>query len=362
MLPKLKILFTIPNFDTAGSGKVLYDLATGLNPDQFEVAIACHHNQGPFFKVIEALGFPIYLIDTTVALQPYYTLFSRLKPFRTLVKDQHFDIVHSWHWSSNWTEVLATRLAGCTFVYTKKAMSWGNIHWKIKSFLSHFVVTVNEDMSSYFAYKENQKLIPFGLDIRNYKPELFDKKPQTQLFKIITVAHLVPIKHLEILIHAIYLLPDLPIQLDVIGDDRTSYAIELKKLVANLQLEKKVFFAGKQADVRPFLAQADLYVITSKMEGMPMALVEAMAMGLPVLGSNVPGIRFVLKNFKQLLFDNSDEKLLSQKIELFYNKTNSERQAIGQQLRDYCISNFSMNRFINAHETLYLSLKTKKDS
>ena len=43
---KIKVLFTIPNFDTAGSGKVLYDLATNLNPLHFEVEIACNHDRG----------------------------------------------------------------------------------------------------------------------------------------------------------------------------------------------------------------------------------------------------------------------------------------------------------------------------
>ena len=125
MILKIKILYTIPNFDTAGSGKVLYDLAKGLDTTKFEVVIACTHNKGSFYKEVEALGFPIALIDTTTPLRPYFSFLSRVKPYKLFLKVQGIDIVHSWHWSSDWSEVLATKLAGVKFVYTKKKTTIG---------------------------------------------------------------------------------------------------------------------------------------------------------------------------------------------------------------------------------------------
>ena len=50
---KIKILFTIPNFDTSGSGKVVYDLAKNLDKEKFDISIACRNNKGVFFKEIE---------------------------------------------------------------------------------------------------------------------------------------------------------------------------------------------------------------------------------------------------------------------------------------------------------------------
>ena len=55
MSKRIKILYTIPNFDTAGSGKALLNIAKKLNPDKFEVEIACLHNRGLFFKEVEIL-------------------------------------------------------------------------------------------------------------------------------------------------------------------------------------------------------------------------------------------------------------------------------------------------------------------
>ncbi len=358
-MKKIKILYTIPNFDTAGSGKVLYDLAKGLDKTKFDVEIACGNAKGTFFAEVEKLGLPIHIIPTTVKPRPYFNLLFRVKPFRSFVKQHHFDIVHSWHWSSDWTETLAARLGGAKFVYTKKAMTWGNVHWKIRSYLSNFIITINEEMRNYFPNKKNQKLIPLGIDTQYYSSDLFPKKQATTVFKIITVANLVPVKGIEVLIKAIELLNNPNIHLEVLGDDRGDYGVQLKQIVIDLKLENQVAFLGKHTDVRSFLAASDLYVIPSKKEGMPMALVEAMTMGIPVMGSDISGINFVLKDFPELLFEVSDADVLSRKIELFCKKTADEKQEIGNQLRNYCIANFSMEKFINEHENLYLKLARK---
>jgi glycosyltransferase involved in cell wall biosynthesis len=352
---KIKILFTIPNFDTAGSGKVLYDLAKGLNKNLFEVHIACSHSNGSFFKDVETLGFTIHIIEVTCKPRPYYSLFTRIKPFKNFIKKNKFDIVHSWHWSSDWTEVLATRLGGAKFVYTKKAMTWGNIHWKIKSYLSNFIITINEEMRNYFPYKKGQKLIPLGLDTNYYNPELFDIN-KNSVFKIITVANLVPVKGIEILIKAIKELNNNTIYLEIIGDDKTQYALELKKNVNELNLQNQISFFGKYNDVRPFLAQSDLYVIPSLKEGMPMALVEAMSMAKPVLGSNISGVNYVLKDFRELLFEAKNVKELSEKIDVMYNMSKKEKVELGNKLRTYCMNHFSYDKFIVEHEILYKKL------
>jgi glycosyltransferase involved in cell wall biosynthesis len=361
-LKKIKILYTIPNFNTAGSGKVLYDLAKEIDKERFDISIACKHSKGVFFEEVRALGLPIYLIDATVPLRPYYNLLLRVKPFKNFIKEHQFDIVHSWHWSSDWTEALAVRMAGVKWLYTKKAMGFKSLHWKIRSYLSSFIITINGEMHAYFPYKKQQTLIPLGIDTNHYNRDLFKVKKSLDIrgFQIITVANLVPVKGIQILIKAINLLNDQSIKLTVLGDYNNVYVKTLIALRDELAMNNQIFFVGKQLDVRPFLAVSDLYVIPTldegRKEGMPMALVEAMAMGLPVLGSDISGINYVLKDFPELLFKASDFKLLSTKIEMLYQKTHVERSLIGKALHDYCETYFSMAAFINAHEQLYLKL------
>jgi len=355
-MKKINILYSIPNFDSAGSGKVLYDLAKSLNDDHFKVQIICNNKNGIFFNEVEKLNKPIHILEFTQPLRPYISLPFRMMYLVKFYKKNNIDIVHSWHWSSDWSEVLACKIARVKYVYTKKAMTWGNIHWKIRSFLSDFIITLNQDMKNYFPWKKNQELIPLGLDIEAFNPVLF-KKENTNKFTIITVANLVPVKGIEILIEAINKLNNPNIELNIVGDNSTEYAKQLNDLISKHKLDKQINFLGKHNDIRSYLVSSDLYVIPSYKEGMPMALVEAMGMGLPVLGSNVQGVNYVLKDHRELLFTSGDYNSLSEKINQMMILKKEELEKIGQSLREYVIENFSNKKFIEKHEILYKSLK-----
>ena len=359
---KIKILYTIPNFNTAGSGKVLYDLVNGLDSVRFDIAIACNHKKGFFFKEVEALDLPIYIIESTVPLRPYYNLLFRIKPFKNFLKEHKFDIVHSWHWSSDWTEALAVRMSGAKWLYTKKAMGFNNKHWKIRSYLANFIVTINNEMQAYFPNKKQQALIPLGIDTEYYDSEKVNTKtPITSTeFNMITVANLVPVKGIQILIKAVHKLNDKAIKLTIVGDHENDYGKEMVALRDRLEMQSQVFFLGKQLDVRPYISASDLYVIPTldegRKEGMPMALVEAMCMGISVLGSNITGINFVLKDFENLLFQAGNVEALASKIQAIRSLSVQDRSNLGTELRTYCIKHFSLHPFIEAHENLYLKL------
>ena len=358
MNKRIRILFTISNFNTAGSGKVVYDLVNGLDKDKFDIEIACGDNKGTFFKTIESLGLPIHIFETKTAYRPYYTLLFRLLRVSKFYKNRNFDIIHSWQWSNDWTEALAARLVGKKWIYTKKAMGF-NKHWKIKSFLAHFIITINDEMQQYFPNKKAQKLIPLGIDTNYYNPAHFTK-PTSKSFRIITVANLVPVKGIEVLIHAIHSLKGKRITLTILGDKDNKYGESMEALCADLNMTDRVEFLGKQLDVRPYIAASDLYVIPTlnqgRKEGMPMALVEAMSMGIPILGSNITGVNFVLKDFKNMMFTAEDSNELATKIQNYLEMHTNERSKIAQKLRQYCIDHFSMSAFIEAHEALYSKL------
>lgn len=359
---RIRILFTISNFHTAGSGKVVYDLVNGLNQQQFDIAIACGSNQGEFFKEVEKLGVPIHIFETKTPYRPYMTLPSRIWKISKFYKNHQFDIIHSWQWSSDWTEALAARLIGTPWLYTKKAMGANNKHWRIKNYLANFIVTINDEMRDYFPNKKQQALIPIGIDTDYYNPKavhnVLDVGPSC--FHIITVANLVPVKGLEVLLKAIKILDDSKLQLTVLGDHGNTYGQHMVALSREMGLGEQVTFIGKRMDVRAYIAASNLYVIPTldegRKEGMPMALVEAMSMGVPVIGSNITGIKFVLQDFKELLFQAGDAKALALKISEIQALTRNERQELGESLRLYCKTHFTMETFIKAHENLYKTL------
>ena len=125
MSRKIRILYTIPNFDTAGSGKAMLKIAKML-PSDFEPVIACEHNRGAFFKVVEDSGIPVHVLQITQPILPRWTLPFRVSPFRQFLKREKIDLIHSFHYSNDYSEGLAARLAGVPWVFTKKNMGWGD--------------------------------------------------------------------------------------------------------------------------------------------------------------------------------------------------------------------------------------------
>ncbi len=361
MKEKIKVLYTISNFDTAGSGKVVYDLAKGINKEKFDVHIACSKDTGALFASIEELNLPIHIFNTKTNYKPYISLPFRIFKLVSFFRKHKFDLVHSWQWSSDWTEAVATKMAGSKWIYTKKAMGFNNRHWKIKSKMADFIITINDEMKQYFPKKKKQKLIPLGIDTVYYSPNQLNKKNNSSdEFKIVMVANLVPVKGLEVLLEAIKSLNNSKYKLLILGNTSNSYGEKMRQLVKKLGIENQVNFSGKKEDVRPYILESDLFIIPTldqgRKEGMPMALVEAMSLGMPVLGSNITGIKYVLKDFQELLFEAGNSEELSSKISNFFLKSDQERKIIGEQLRNFCLKNYKLEQFLEAHEDLYESL------
>lgn len=106
--------------------------------------------------------------------------------------------------------------------------------------------------------------------------------------------------------------------LHIVGDG--FYKESLIKLIEEKELKKNVIFHGKVAreDIFSLMEKVDIFIMPSRTEGLPRALLEAMAKGLPAIGSNIGGIPELLNN--NWIFKSEDYKDLAEKItELYYS-------------------------------------------
>lgn len=361
---KIKILFTIPNFDTAGSGKVVYDLVKGIDKNNFEPEICCFHTKGNFYEEVEKLGIKIHVFQFAQSYRPFWSLpFGVLKIYK-FFKSNQFDIIHSWHWSSDFTEPLAAKWANIPYVYTKKAMGWGNKAWSRRSKLSRKVIAINKDMLETFfkGYGNKVCYMPLGVDLEYFKPLSKDYALKDKLsiseedFVIISIANMVPVKGIEVLIEAVNALNDKTIKVLIIGNDNNAYGQHLKTTYES----DNIAFLGKQQDVRPYLALANLFVIPTKnegrKEGLPIAPLEAMASGCIVIGSNISGIKDILKPFPENLFEPLNVKELSEKIQTIKGFSNEEHEVLSNKMRAHVVETYSLKRCISNHEQLYKAL------
>ena len=251
---KIKILYTTPNFDTAGSGKVIYDLVANLNRELFSPEILVKHTRGSFFKEIEKLNVPIHVFPYETSYYPLWSFTLRLWKVVRFFKSLNVDIIHSWHWSSDFSEPLAARIAGIKFIYTKKAMGWGNKSWRWRSKLSNHIVAINKTMMIEFfdnSLKEKSTFLPLGIDTEVFSPQTYNSSIAAKYqidkndFVIITVVNMVPVKGIEILIEAVILSKIPNAKLLIVGDDQNDYGKQLKE---KYKSQKNITFTGKQID------------------------------------------------------------------------------------------------------------------
>ena len=146
-------------------------------------------------------------------------------------------------------------------------------------------------------------VIPNGVDGSTFKS--MDKKKLREQYGfsidakiVVSVARLVPVKGLDYLIKAVSLLlqTDNKINLLIIGDG--SQRAELEELISELKLDNRVRLMGTipHEQIAGFLNLADVFVLPSLSEGLGIAIIEAMACGIPVIGTNVDGIPDIIKD------------------------------------------------------------------
>jgi glycosyltransferase involved in cell wall biosynthesis len=118
-------------------------------------------------------------------------------------------------------------------------------------------------------------------------------------------------------------------------------------------LKEVVELAGERSDVPTLLAQADVFVLTSRSEGLPMSLLEAMAAGLPVVASAVGGVpEAVVDGETGLLLPPNDPGALAAALRTLLDDANLRRR-LGAAGRTRALSLFNLPRFQEAHVNLY---------
>ena len=149
------------------------------------------------------------------------------------------------------------------------------------------------------APQEKLRIIPNGIDVDAYAPvaKSAGARPPTALM----IGRLVPIKDIRTFIVAVSILKRLvPAAIAImIGpeDEDPAYAAGCRALVSQLGLGDTIQFLGRVPDVKPYLAIADVVVLSSISEAQPIALLEAAATGLPAVTTDVGSCREIIEGF-----------------------------------------------------------------
>ena len=159
-------------------------------------------------------------------------------------------------------------------------------------------------------------VIPDGLDLSRFEPTPRDPCPKK--VRILTIGRLIPRKGFQFLIRALPQIVEKAahgFEIEIVGDG--PYQKELLKLAAALDVAAHIRFAGSvpYAELPQKYRDADIFILPSLAEGMPLVVLEAMGTGLPIAASRVQGIEeLVAEDVNGALFEPGDADGLARSL------------------------------------------------
>ncbi len=197
---------------------------------------------------------------------------------------------------------------------------------------------------------DNVVTIYNGIDLEEYRAiERHDSVGNTPI--IISAGRLTEQKNYETALNAIDRLHSHPLEYWILGQGERESA--LKARVRALHLEDRVKFWGFRSDIIQALRRADIFLMMSHWEGFGLALVEAMAAGLPVVASDVPGLREVVTPESQagFLVEPTDAEAIAGRLRVLLDDP-ALRRRMGHSAR-LRAADFDVGNTIAAYLELY---------
>lgn len=298
----MKIIQVIPTLCMGGAEIMCENLTYELKKLGNEViVVSMYDKKTPIAERLENAGIDVRYLGKKSGID--FSIFAKLKK---LFKDEMPDVVHSHSNAFKYAMIAAQKASVPVCVHT--------VHNVAEKELG----ALERTLAKYF-YKK-QKVIPVALSglIQETVVKLYDisadfipvvfngidlskchKKDSYEIGDTIKVLHIgrfAEQKNHKGLIDAFKLFHSSHPNsvLELIGEG--ALCDEIKEYVAECDLTDSVCFLGIQSNVYPFITEADIFVLPSLYEGIPITLIEAMATGIPIVATEVGGIPDMLCN------------------------------------------------------------------
>jgi glycosyltransferase involved in cell wall biosynthesis len=279
------------------------------------------------------------------------------------------DAIHLQHFLGLNKLGIPARLAGVRRVVVTEhsvldvAQSWtGRTRARFSWRLASVVTVVHQSIKDYLCDelglpRDRVQVIPIGIEVDDYHRN--DRVVSRERFGLgseivfVFVGRLAPVKNVVGLISAFLDVESRTgsgARLIVVGDGEERSACE--EVLRAHACGRRVSLVGAQSDTRPYLAAADVFVMNSRSEGTPRALLEAMAMGLPGICPALGGIPDLLAGRGWLTTPNSQVSL-EQALESVL-KQPEMIAPLGAECRDYVRLNFDSRQIVEQYRRLLI--------
>ncbi len=222
------------------------------------------------------------------------------------------------------------------------------------------VVVLSSRMKDYLLTHDfslpNVQLIPNGVDITRFMPTNAQITPSQQAQVVVCISRLSYEKGIDVLLQAWRIVHEQAPQAQLIIMGNGPLQSQLERLAVALGIAESVEFAGLQSNVSAQLQQGELAVLPSRIEGMPNALLEAMACGLPCVATRVSGSEDIIQHeVNGLLVESEDYQSMAQALLRLLGDP-SLAQKYGHTARSTIEQYYSLEHVTDMYIELYRSM------
>ena len=291
-----------------------------------------------------------------------------------IIKDYNPDILHTQLFHANIAGRIIGKLAGVPYIISsiRNNKFKNNLRYKAMALTDKLtdvttVVSGNaaDDMINAGALSEERaKVLYNGLDVEEFLSSINtdnledELKLEKEVPTIISVGSLTEQKGYDVLMSALNILDDKGYNFNYIiaGEGNKRDFIESK--IAEYDLSNKVKLLGRRDDVSSLLSISDIFVLSSKWEGLPGVVIEAMAEGLPVIATNVGGVNEIIDDGKDgFIVQPNDPEAIANKIIDVLNLSEKEKDLLSENARNKINNKFHVDIMVKNYEELYDSFK-----
>lgn len=346
-----------------GAEKNVLDLCRGLK-DRCTIE-AAGLQCGEVLEQVRATGVAAHDLGVR-ALLSTHSLRRGLWFWRKL-RDERFDVVVTYHHDADiWAGLLAF-LAGVPVVSSRRDMGFmlspGKVWiYRLINRLFRKIITVSdavrrEIIRAQWAPGDRIVVVHNGISVEHVDVDGATVRRELGLHPthrlVVTVANFRPIKGQDVLVRAAADVCRLRDDVDfvVIGSKQSAYYLTIKELVRDLGLESRFHCVGDRSDVQRLLPAFDVFALPSLQEGFSNALVEAMAVGLPPVATDVGGNPEAVEHGRNgFLFPSGDHRALARHLVTLLGD-DALRGRMGAAARATVLAGFSFDGMIDrAHD------------
>ena len=298
---KTKVAIVLSFFGYGGAERMVSRLASHLDLDEVQAEVICVYGEPQNNEMEQAIidhGVQIHYIHKGLgfSLGAIFRIYKELNRFSP-------DVVHTnlsgAIYSSLW--ILLHRARMLHTVHNMPTREFGKRKRMVMSILYRtgkaIPVAISDEIRQLMG-KTYKRTLPVELVYNPVDVERFAsiKKIPHDMFVIISVGRLEPQKNHKLLVDAFEIITrEIPnSELFILGDGPLKD--EVQEYIVSKKLEQKITLTGIVKNVEDYLASADIFVLSSDYEGLPLSILEAMAAGLPIVSTDVGGVKDIVTN------------------------------------------------------------------